>query len=56
MAAGLAAPSGRAGKPPARSIVITGELYRQNDNHYTVFLVTPGHHPERSINRDFSGG
>ena len=60
MAAGLAAlPSQAAAqeKPPARSIVkITGELYRaQNDNHYTVFLVTPqGIILSDPINRDFS--
>jgi glyoxylase-like metal-dependent hydrolase (beta-lactamase superfamily II) len=44
-------------KPPARSIVkITGDLYRaQNDNHYTVFLVTPqGIIMSDPINRDFS--
>jgi glyoxylase-like metal-dependent hydrolase (beta-lactamase superfamily II) len=44
-------------KPPARGIVnITGQLYRaQNDNHYTVFLVTPdGIVMSDPINRDFS--
>jgi glyoxylase-like metal-dependent hydrolase (beta-lactamase superfamily II) len=44
-------------KPPARSIVnITGQLYRaQNENHYTVFLVTPeGIIMSDPINRDFS--
>jgi glyoxylase-like metal-dependent hydrolase (beta-lactamase superfamily II) len=44
-------------KPPARGIVkVTGELYRaQNDNHYTVFLVTPqGIILSDPINRDFS--
>src|SRR5512145_740953 len=44
-------------KPPARGIVnITGQLYRaQNDNHYTVFLVTPqGIIMSDPINRDFS--
>jgi glyoxylase-like metal-dependent hydrolase (beta-lactamase superfamily II) len=43
-------------KPPARGIVnITGQLYRaQNDNHYTVFLVTPeGVIMSDPINRDF---
>jgi glyoxylase-like metal-dependent hydrolase (beta-lactamase superfamily II) len=43
-------------KPPARAIVnITGQLYRaQNDNHYTVFLVTPeGIIMSDPINRDF---
>jgi len=43
-------------KPPARGIVnITGQLYRaQNDNHYTVFLVTPeGIIMSDPINRDF---
>lgn len=42
---------------PTRGIVrITGELYRaQNDNHYTVFLVTPeGIILSDPINRDFS--
>ena len=42
---------------PARSIVnITGQLYRaQNDNHYTVFLVTSeGVIMSDPINRDFS--
>jgi glyoxylase-like metal-dependent hydrolase (beta-lactamase superfamily II) len=42
---------------PQRSIVnITGQLYRaQNDNHYTVFLVTPdGIIMSDPINRDFS--
>jgi glyoxylase-like metal-dependent hydrolase (beta-lactamase superfamily II) len=42
---------------PARGIVkITGDLYRaQNDNHYTVFLVTPeGIIMSDPINRDFS--
>ena len=44
-------------KPPQRGIVnITGQLYRaQNDNHYTVFLVTPeGIIMSDPINRDFS--
>jgi glyoxylase-like metal-dependent hydrolase (beta-lactamase superfamily II) len=44
-------------KPPTRAIVnITGQLYRaQNDNHYTVFLVTPaGIIMSDPINRDFS--
>ena len=44
-------------KPAARGIVnITGQLYRaQNDNHYTVFLVTPeGIIMSDPINRDFS--
>jgi glyoxylase-like metal-dependent hydrolase (beta-lactamase superfamily II) len=42
---------------PTRSIVnITGQLYRaQNNNHYTVFLVTPeGIIMSDPINRDFS--
>jgi glyoxylase-like metal-dependent hydrolase (beta-lactamase superfamily II) len=42
---------------PPRSIVnLTGQLYRaQNDNHYTVFLVTPeGIIMSDPINRDFS--
>ena len=44
-------------KPPQRGIVnVTGQLYRaQNDNHYTVFLVTPdGIIMSDPINRDFS--
>ena len=44
-------------QPPARGIVnITGQLYRaQNDNHYTVFLVTPeGIIMSDPINRDFA--
>ena len=44
-------------KPPARGIVnITGQLFRaQNDNHYTVFLVTPeGIIMSDPINRDFA--
>jgi glyoxylase-like metal-dependent hydrolase (beta-lactamase superfamily II) len=43
--------------PPARGIVnITGQLYRaQNNNHYTVFLVTPeGIIMSDPINRDFA--
>jgi glyoxylase-like metal-dependent hydrolase (beta-lactamase superfamily II) len=44
-------------KPPARSITpLTSRLYRaQNDNHYTVFLVTPeGVILSDPINREFS--
>jgi glyoxylase-like metal-dependent hydrolase (beta-lactamase superfamily II) len=44
-------------QPPQRGIVnVTGQLYRaQNDNHYTVFLVTPqGIIMSDPINRDFS--
>jgi glyoxylase-like metal-dependent hydrolase (beta-lactamase superfamily II) len=44
-------------KPPARGIVnVTGQLYRaQNDNHYTVFVVTPeGIIMSDPINRDFA--
>ncbi len=47
----------QAAPPPARSIVnLTGQLYRaQNNNHYTVFLVTPeGIILSDPINRDFS--
>ena len=43
-------------QPPTRGIVnITGQLYRaQNNNHYTVFLVTPeGVIMSDPINRDF---
>src|SRR5215510_3949969 len=42
---------------PRRGIVnVTGQLYRaQNDNHYTVFVVTPeGIIMSDPINRDFS--
>ena len=52
----LATPAA-AQKPPARGIVnVTGQLYRaQNDNHYTVFLVTPdGVIMSDPINRDFA--
>jgi glyoxylase-like metal-dependent hydrolase (beta-lactamase superfamily II) len=51
------APDARAQQAPQRGIVnITGQLYRaQNDNHYTVFLVTPeGVIMSDPINRDFS--
>ena len=44
-------------QPPTRAIVnITGQLYRvQNNNHYTVFLVTPeGIIMSDPINRDFA--
>jgi len=44
-------------QPPQRGIVnITGQLYRaQNNNHYTVFLVTPeGIIMSDPINRDFA--
>ena len=50
------APSATAQQAPPRGIVnITGQLYRaQNDNHYTVFLVTPqGIIMSDPINRDF---
>src|SRR6187551_3779310 len=43
-------------QPPTRGIVnVTGQLYRaQNNNHYTVFLVTPdGIIMSDPINRDF---
>jgi glyoxylase-like metal-dependent hydrolase (beta-lactamase superfamily II) len=49
--------SAEAQQPPARGIVnITGQLYRaQNNNHYTVFLVTPeGIIMSDPINRDFA--
>jgi len=48
--------SGAAAQAPVRGIVnITGQLYRaQNNNHYTVFLVTPeGVIMSDPINRDF---
>jgi glyoxylase-like metal-dependent hydrolase (beta-lactamase superfamily II) len=55
---GALVPSARAQeKRPARAIVnVTGQLYRaQNDNHYTVFLVTSeGIIMSDPINRDFS--
>jgi glyoxylase-like metal-dependent hydrolase (beta-lactamase superfamily II) len=43
-------------KPPRGIVNVTGQLYRaQNDNHYTVFLVTPdGIIMSDPINRDFS--
>jgi glyoxylase-like metal-dependent hydrolase (beta-lactamase superfamily II) len=50
------APRAAAQQPPARGIVnVTGQLYRaQNNNHYTVFLVTPdGIIMSDPINRDF---
>jgi glyoxylase-like metal-dependent hydrolase (beta-lactamase superfamily II) len=53
--AGVAA-AAAAQQPPARGIVnVTGQLYRaQNNNHYTVFLVTPeGVIMSDPINRDF---
>jgi len=53
--AGVAAPAA-AQTPPSRGIVnITGQLYRaQNNNHYTVFLVTPeGVIMSDPINREF---
>ncbi len=49
--------SAAAQQPPTRGIVnITGQLYRaQNNNHYTVFLVTPeGIIMSDPINRDFA--
>ncbi len=54
--AGLA-PAAEAQQPPTRGIVnVTGQLYRaQNNNHYTVFLVTPeGIIMSDPINRDFA--
>jgi glyoxylase-like metal-dependent hydrolase (beta-lactamase superfamily II) len=48
--------SAAAQQPPTRAIVnVTGQLYRaQNNNHYTVFLVTPeGIIMSDPINRDF---
>ena len=54
--AGFASASA-AQQPPTRAIVnITGQLYRaQNNNHYTVFLVTPeGIIMSDPINRDFA--
>jgi glyoxylase-like metal-dependent hydrolase (beta-lactamase superfamily II) len=52
-----AATSAVAQQPPTRAIVnLTGQLYRaQNNNHYTVFLVTPeGVIMSDPINRDFA--
>jgi glyoxylase-like metal-dependent hydrolase (beta-lactamase superfamily II) len=52
----LVAVPATAQQPPMRGIVnITGQLYRaQNNNHYTVFLVTPeGVIMSDPINRDF---
>jgi glyoxylase-like metal-dependent hydrolase (beta-lactamase superfamily II) len=48
---------GAAAQQPTRAIVnVTGQLYRaQNNNHYTVFLVTPdGIIMSDPINRDFA--
>ena len=50
-------PCALAQQPPARGIVnVTGQLYRaQNNNHYTVFVVTPdGVIMSDPINRDFA--
>ena len=50
-------PAAFAQQPPTRAIVnLTGQLYRaQNNNHYTVFLVTPeGVIMSDPINRDFA--
>ena len=50
-------PAAVAQQPPTRAIVnLTGQLYRaQNNNHYTVFLVTPeGVIMSDPINRDFA--
>ena len=52
-----ATPAAFAQQPPTRAIVnLTGQLYRaQNNNHYTVFLVTPeGVIMSDPINRDFA--
>ena len=57
LALALVAPHAAAQQPPARGIVnVTGQLYRaQNNNHYTVFLVTPeGVIMSDPINRDFA--
>lgn len=56
-AACIVGSAGAQGQPPPRGIVkIAGELYwAQNDNHFTVFLVTPaGLIMADPINRDFS--
>jgi glyoxylase-like metal-dependent hydrolase (beta-lactamase superfamily II) len=53
----VAAPPAAAQQAPTRSIVnLTGQLYRaQNNNHYTVYLVTPeGVIMSDPINRDFA--
>ena len=52
-----ATPAAFAQQPPTRAIVnLTGQLYRaQNNNHYTVFLVTPeGVIMSDPINREFA--
>jgi glyoxylase-like metal-dependent hydrolase (beta-lactamase superfamily II) len=57
MAVVIGASAAAAQQAPQRGIVnITGQLYRaQNNNHYTVFLVTPeGIIMSDPINRDFS--
>jgi len=56
LASGATAQQQQQQQQPARAIVnITGQLYRaQNNNHYTVFLVTPeGIIMSDPINRDF---
>jgi glyoxylase-like metal-dependent hydrolase (beta-lactamase superfamily II) len=53
----IAIPAAAQQQAPMRSIVnVTGQLYRaQNNNHYTVFLVTPdGVIMSDPINRDFA--
>ena len=55
--ASSASAQGAPAQPAQRGIVnVTGQLYRaQNNNHYTVFLVTPeGIIMSDPINRDFS--
>jgi glyoxylase-like metal-dependent hydrolase (beta-lactamase superfamily II) len=57
LAAGVAAQQAVPAQAPTRAIVnVTGQLYRaQNNNHYTVFVVTPdGIIMSDPINRDFA--
>ncbi len=51
-----AAPAAAQQAPPRGIVNVTGQLYRaQNNNHYTVFLVTPdGIIMSDPINRDFA--
>ena len=55
LTAGLA-PAAAQQAPPRAIVNVTGQLYRaQNNNHYTVFLVTPeGIIMSDPINRDFA--
>ena len=56
LVAGVPAQQPPAQQPPRAIVNVTGQLYRaQNNNHYTVFLVTPaGIIMSDPINRDFA--